>query len=63
MGPSHPKKGKETAKKNRFVNDKYFQPYTEPRMIDAAKAMLEDESISEEGFLGAQAVLFLNGLL
>ena len=57
------KKGKIGASKRSFINDEIFKPYTEPRMVDAARAMLSDEAITEEGFLGAQAVLLLNGLL
>lgn len=49
--------------KRKFVNDKYFGEYTEPNMVAAAEEMLVNEDISEEGFLGAQAVLLLNGLL
>lgn len=51
------------AKKSKFINDKYFKEYTRPKMVDAAQEMLCDETLSEEGFLGAQAVLLLNGIL
>lgn len=50
-------------KKSKFVKDKYFKPYTQPNMVDVAQEMLCDENLTEEGFLGAQAVLLLNGLL
>jgi hypothetical protein len=49
--------------KSKFINDKVFNEYTQPKMLDAAQEMLCNEEISEEGFLGAQAVLLLNGVL
>ncbi len=57
------KPSSETRDKRKFVDDKYFQPYTQPKMIEAAKELLCREDISEEAFLGAQAVLMLNGLI
>jgi hypothetical protein len=40
-----------------------FSTYQKPQMVAQAKEMLCNENISEEGFLGAQAVLLLNGML
>lgn len=49
--------------RRKFINADHFQVYTQPKMLDAAQEMLTDECLSEEGFLGAQAVLMLNGIL
>jgi hypothetical protein len=37
--------------------------YTTSGMLYAAQELLNNEGLSEEGFLGAQAILLLNGLL
>jgi hypothetical protein len=59
-------KNSKTEKKSpqkQFVNDRCFEPYSKPKMIHAAQEMLCSTNLSEEGFLGAQAVLLLNGIL
>ena len=54
---------KPSLKKRKFINDRYFGEYTQPKIVDAAQEMLCNETLSEEGFLGAQAVLLINGIL
>ncbi len=54
---------KKVSGKRKFVNDKYLCGYQKPKMVDTAQKMLCDENLSEEGFLGAQAVLLINGIL
>lgn len=49
--------------KHTFLNDKTLTAYQQPKFVNAAQEMLCEENLSEEGFLGAQAVLLLNGIL
>jgi len=51
------------SSKRKFTSDSVLSPYTQQAMVDAAESMLTLEGLSEEGFLGAQAVLMLNGIL
>lgn len=51
------------SSKRKFTSDAVLAPYTQQAMVDAAESMLTLEGLSEEGFLGAQAVLMLNGIL
>ncbi len=51
------------ASKSKFINDKHFNGYTQPKMVEVAQEILSHENISEEAFLGAQGVLLLNGIL
>lgn len=52
-----------TRNKRKFATDNVLSPFTQPAMVEAAESMLTLEGLSEEGFLGAQAVLMLNGIL
>lgn len=49
--------------RRKFTQGCDFDMYTRPKMIAAAQEALLNENISEEGFLGAQAVLIMNGIL
>jgi hypothetical protein len=49
--------------RSKFIDDKVFKAYQKPKMVDVAQEMLQKEDLSEEGFLGAQAVLLINGIL
>lgn len=51
------------SSKRKFASDQVLSAYTQQAMVDAAESMLTLEGLSEEGFLGAQAVLMLNGIL
>ncbi len=51
------------TRKSRFVNDASFHAFTQPTMIRQAQDLLTREDQTEEGFLGAQAILLINGLL
>ena len=46
-----------------FSKDKVFDLYQSPKLVLAANAILGQPDQSEEAFLGAQAVLLLNGLI
>ncbi len=54
---------KKSAKKSKFINDKHFKGYQKPKMVEAAQDLLCKEEISEEAFLGAQAILLLNDMI
>jgi hypothetical protein len=40
-----------------------LEHFCKPEMVLSAQAMLSEQNVSEEAFLGAQCVLLLNGLL
>lgn len=54
---------KKHIKSDYFMGVKEFTPYIKPKMVHVAHQMLRRENLSEENFLGAQAVLILNGVL
>lgn len=54
------------ARKRRSVfldNERFLSSYTQPRMVNAAQELMTQQDLSEEGFLGIQGVLLLNGIL
>ena len=46
-----------------FHRDNAFDLYHSPKLILAASSILDQDDQTEEAFLGAQAVLLLNGLI
>jgi hypothetical protein len=48
---------------NEQTNQNTLEHFCKPEMIVSAQAMLCEQEMSEEAFLGAQCVLLLNGLL
>jgi hypothetical protein len=46
-----------------FTQAGVFDIYQSPKLVMAAEAILDQDDQTEEAFLGAQAVLLLNGLL
>lgn len=60
-----PKRASFPKKPSPFVDARHFKTFCSQSMVDSAQAILCDESLSdsEEAFLGAQAILLMNGLL
>ncbi len=60
-----PKRASFPKKPSPFVDARHFRTFCTPDLVAKAQAILCDEDLceSEEAFLGAQAVLLMNGLL
>lgn len=52
-----------TREKSKFITSSAFSTYSAPKLIEAAEDVLTRSEQSEEAFLGAQAVLLINGLI